>query len=209
MIPDALGRVYHVAYQVNETKTQIQELLEKFGIKPQDGKTLDDQLKFGMLKLCSPAQTSQESLKNMGQLAPSTKGHHFGPEVLHGSTCSPVCTPRAHITQGFGIGQNTEYAIDGSTSCETFVNALMGQLQFQSQTPGHSSGDALTEPLSGMEEDVECTPMPKPNVGHKRVTQKINALSEQDSVQITNEQTPKERGKDEQRYWRGDKVIDI
>ena len=34
-------------------------------------------------------------------------------------------------------------------------------------------------------EDVECTPMPKPNVGHKRVTQKINALSDQDSVRIT------------------------
>mmetsp|Transcript_43300 Transcript_43300/g.60774 ORF Transcript_43300/g.60774 Transcript_43300/m.60774 type:complete len:577 (+) Transcript_43300:212-1942(+) len=162
-----------------------------------------------MLKLCSPAQTSQESSENMGQLAPSTKGHHFGPEVLHGSTCSPVCAPRAHITQGFGIGQNAEYAIDGSTSCETFVNASMGQLRFQSQTPGHSSGDALTEPLSGMEEDVERTPVPKPNVGHKRVTQKINALSEQDSVRITDEQTPKERGKDEQRYWRGDKAIDI
>ena len=43
----------------------------------------------------------------------------------------------------------------------------MGQLQFQSQTPGHLSGDAFTEPLSGMEKDVECTPMPKPNVGHK------------------------------------------
>ena len=51
-----------------------------------------------------------------------------------------------------------------------------------------------------MEEDVECTPMPKPNMRHKRVIQKINALSEQDSVRITDEQTPKERGKDEQRY---------
>ena len=123
VIPDALSRVHHVAYQVNETKTQIQKLLEKFGIKPQDGKMLDDQLKFRMLKLCSPAQTSQKSSENMGQLAPSTKGHHFGPEVLHGSTCSPVCAPRAHITQGFSIGQNTEYTIDGSTLCETFVNA--------------------------------------------------------------------------------------
>ena len=153
-----------------------------------------------MLKLCSPAQTSQESLENIDQLVPSTKGHHFGPEVLHGSTCSSVCASRAHITQGFSIGQNAEYAIDGLTSCETFVNTSMDQLQFQSQTSDHSSGDALTEPLSGMEEDVERTPVPKPNVGHKRVTQKINALSEQDSVRITDEQTPKERSKDEQRY---------
>ena len=42
-----------------------------------------------------------------------------------------------------------------------------------------------------------------------KVTQKINALSEQDSVRITDEQTSKERSKDEQKYWRGDKAVNI